>query len=96
MFKDNKGNFPIHIGDIKLLHPDWNIGDPLPDGIRAVLPTIPPEFDEATQKINAQIVELESGDFEQTWLIVELTEEEKASVAFEAADRTQFLKEMEN
>ncbi len=37
------GTFPLHPGDIQREHPDWEIGDPLPDGWHEVSNTLPPE-----------------------------------------------------
>lgn len=37
------GTFPLHPGDIQRINPDWEIGDPLPDGWREVFNTVPPE-----------------------------------------------------
>jgi hypothetical protein len=36
VYMDIEGNYPRYSGDIQAVHPDWNVGDPLPDRWRAV------------------------------------------------------------
>lgn len=43
-FIDPDGNYPRHYGDIQIEHPDWKMGDQLPNGWQSVAAGVFPEI----------------------------------------------------
>lgn len=75
-FINPDGEYPRHIGDIELAHPDWD-GDltNLPEGWHKVEETEMPA-PSANLLVVEGAPELVDGAYKQTWVVTELTDEE--------------------
>lgn len=74
--------YPRHIGDILLAHPDYD-GVNLPEGWKPVQPTEPPvptEINQVAREITPALID---GVWQQQWELHILTEEELAAIAAE-------------
>lgn len=74
-----ENEYPRHYGDIQLDHPDFKLGDDLPEGWKKVESVEPPK----TVKYEVSFEdfpELIDGVYYQNWQVREMTDEEKARV----------------
>jgi hypothetical protein len=76
IFIDGSGNYPRFIGDILIDHPEWKIGDPIPEGWTRVISTVPPQIDSPHQILEEATPAEIDGEMTQQWRIREMTEEE--------------------
>lgn len=76
--------YPRYIGDLKLEHEDWQIGDALPEGWVEVLPTEMPEYDYETESVDELVPTLVNGEYRQVWQKRDKTAEELQFLAYEA------------
>lgn len=76
---DPEGQYPRHLGDIWLKHPNYKEGEPLPDGWFFVEQSDYPET-KKYQKVNELFPVEVDGVYKQQFEIVEMTDEEKARV----------------
>lgn len=67
------GEYPRHIGDIKLEHPDCDENN-LPEGWKEVHPSTPPEVDNGFQLSELAPTEID-GVMYQTWTVIAHTPE---------------------
>jgi hypothetical protein len=75
IFIDPQNNYPRFIGDINLQHPNWSVGDQLPDGWTHVEETTPPE-PQSNEVVEEQFPELIDGNYKQNWALRAKTEQE--------------------
>jgi len=77
LFIDSQGNYPRHIGDLLLEHPDYN-GTDLPEGWKLVEQTDQPipELGHVVLELDFEIVD---NNYIQRWATRPLTEQEIAS-----------------
>jgi hypothetical protein len=78
LFIDANGNYPRHIGDLLLEHPEWDFSQGLPEGWVAVKETAAPVKQGyfRVKEIAPQII---GDEYVQSWEIVEQSEEEKTA-----------------
>lgn len=69
-----QNEYPRFYGDIQLENPDWNLGDPLPEGWIEISMTPPPLVGEGEV-----LEELAPVDNAQVWNVRPMTEEELAA-----------------
>lgn len=74
-FMNPEGFYPLHIGDVQLVKPDYKIGQPLPLGWREVHQAQPPIIAEDEAWENSDPVEID-GQLFQGYTIRKLTDEE--------------------
>lgn len=67
--------YPRFPGDIQLIDPTWNIGDPLPENWELVEDTPWPDY-EVGQKVEELSPERIDGVWHRKWLVRDLTEAE--------------------
>lgn len=77
LYINPQSEYPRHAGDIQLIDPTWEIGQPLPEGWILVEPTEPPVLtgDKVLQELAPQEVD---GTFTQVWSLRDMTEQEIA------------------
>jgi hypothetical protein len=69
------GEFPLHEGDIQLIHPEWTVEQPLPSTFAKVEWQDQPELGKNQVALVAPLVEVD-GVWTRQWIIHDLTEEE--------------------
>jgi hypothetical protein len=75
LFINPQNEYPRHVGDIQILNPNWQVGDPLPAGWLEVVPTENPDVPENKVLIELAPVEI-NGVWTQVWSLRDLTAEE--------------------
>lgn len=73
IFIDPNNNYPRHVGDIKLAHPEWNTKDPLPNGWTEVQKVQQPKADPGYFYKETFPVKID-GVFSQNWELAEIPE----------------------
>jgi len=71
--------YPRYPGDIQIVSPGWEVGDPLPEGWIFVNETNPPEL-AAGQTFEAGEPEEINGEWFHTWIVRDLTEAELETI----------------
>lgn len=84
------GEYPRHIGDLWLEHPDYKEGDPLPDGWQLVKPVDRPVPDTYEIVYEDSPIEVD-GQLVQNWQIRPMTDAEKAKKDAPATARQKLL-----
>lgn len=80
-FISPQGEYPRHIGDIQIEHPDYEYGQAIPDGwIEVALTPVPQHDSETHTLIELPPVEID-GVVTQQWATRPYTEEELAAIA---------------
>jgi hypothetical protein len=74
---DNEGNYPRHVGDLRLAHPDYKDGDPLPEGWLEVAANDPDNVPEGHVSYELAPQEID-GVWYRVWASRPPTEEELA------------------
>ena len=69
-------HYPATTADIKVDHPDWTEGQPLPEGWHEVERAEMPEFDRTTQRLDENFPVEKDGKFYQDIFVREYTAEE--------------------
>lgn len=72
-----QGEYPKYYGDIQLANPEWNLGDPLPEGWLEVEDSPVPELGEY-ETAECTGYEDVDGTIRQVWTVREMTAKEKA------------------
>lgn len=74
---DPQGNYPRHVGDLIISHPDWQEGQALPLGWTYVQQSEIPTYNTNTERLIEKFPEVdEAGVYNQKWEVVQLTQEE--------------------
>lgn len=69
------GEYPVHQGDIRLVHPEIGAEFVCPDGYALVEETLPPVFDETTQRLS--VTAQRDGDrWVMAWTVDQMSAEE--------------------
>lgn len=68
-------DYPLFIGDIQIMHPEWSEGDPLPTDWELVTQEPVPEITDE-QTVVQLPVDLVKGKWVQKWQVRDLTTEE--------------------
>lgn len=77
MYISPSGQYPLYYGDIQIEHPNWQLGDPLPNGWREVKEApLPVIGDDETFEENAPIEQ--DGELYQSFSVRKLTTQELA------------------
>ena len=77
---DAAGNYPRHIGDLQIEHPDWTEDQPLPEGWSEVHDTDLPDIPEGYTLAEAAPTQLEDGTWQRVFKTRKLTKAELAKL----------------
>jgi hypothetical protein len=84
IYIDSEGNYPRYVGDIYLVSPSWQNGDPLPQGWSEVTQIEPPIPTSTTYVYEDYPIEVD-GVLSQNWVSRPYTAEELAIISSQAA-----------
>ena len=80
IYVDNNGNYPRYDGDLCLAHPDWEPGDPIPQGWLQVTELEPPTPTEETY-VYEEFPIMVGEVLTQNWISRPLSEEELLEIS---------------
>jgi len=87
---DSNGNYPRYYGDIMAEHPEWHLGDALPEGWQLVADVPSPDYaeDECFEEGEPAVID---GVLTRTYTVRKLTTEELAARSAPATARQRLV-----
>ena len=86
-----QGEYPRYTGDIQIEHPEWQIGETLPEGWTMVVESDMPAYDYTTEIVESAEPALVDGVMTQQWAIRPLTAEELERINAPATAKAKLL-----